>query len=411
MRRRGGALATNLQTERPRALFLSPESPYPMQGGGALRSASLLHYLGAHADVDLIVFREPSAPDPAKLLPPMLVRRVVTIELPVHRTGGAARAVRNAWRLARRTPPLVDRFAGFESQIAAAVAGQSYAVGVIEHFWCAAYWDQIAPVCRQTILDLHNIESVLHSRCAETERGATALAHAAFAAAALNLERAWLPRFTQVLVTSAPDAKLARERAPQARVTVYPNAVPLVPVPTRVPDQAVVFSGNLEYHPNISAVRFFRQEIWPLLREQWPALVWRLVGKNPHAIQTWISDDSRIEVRGPVDDAVSELARSQVAVAPILAGSGTRLKILEAWAAGVPVVSTTLGAEGLPVRSGEHLLLADSRVEFARAVSELLQDENLRVKLAAAGRRLVEKEFTWESAWKTLDFPVLLPTE
>src|SRR5689334_19243571 len=102
MRRRGGGLATNLQSERPRALFLSPESPYPTQGGGALRSASLLHYLAAHADVDLIVFRQPGTADPAQFLPPGLVRRVVTIDLPVHRTGGAARAVRNAWRLIRR---------------------------------------------------------------------------------------------------------------------------------------------------------------------------------------------------------------------------------------------------------------------------------------------------------------------
>jgi len=404
-------LATDLQSQRPRALFLSPEPPYPLHGGGALRSASLLHYLAAHANVDLIVFRQPGGPDPAKLLPPDLVRRVVTIDLPWHRTGGAARALRNAWRLARRTPPLVDRFAGFESQIAAAVAGQSYAVGIIEHFWCAAYWTQIAPVCRRTVLDLHNIESVLHSRCAETERGATALAHASFAAAALKRERAWMPRFSQILVTSDPDAKLARERAPRVQVTVYPNAVPMVPVPSQTPDQAVVFSGNLEYHPNISAVRFFREEIWPILREQWPSLVWRLIGKNPDAIRAWTSHDSRIEVRGPVDDAISELARSQVAVAPIRAGSGTRLKILEAWAAGVPVVSTTLGAEGLPVRDGEHLLLADSGVEFARAVSQLLKNEDLRVKLGAAGRRLLEKEFTWESAWKTLDFLVPGHTE
>jgi glycosyltransferase involved in cell wall biosynthesis len=75
------------------------------------------------------------------------------------------------------------------------------------------------------------------------------------------------------------------------------------------------------------------------------------------------------------------------------------------------VVSTTVGAEGLPVRSGEHLLLADSGVEFARVVSQLLQDENLRVKLGAAGRRLLEKEFTWESAWKTLDILVPSRTE
>jgi glycosyltransferase involved in cell wall biosynthesis len=374
-----------------------------MHGGGALRSASLLHYLAAHADVDLIVFRQPGARNPAEDLPAGLVRRVATIDLPHHRAGAVARTARNAWRLVRRTPPLVDRFAGFESQLAAALAGQSYAVGVIEHSWCAPYWNQIAPVCRETVLDLHNIESVLHARSAAAERGARRLAHAAFARAALQEEREWLPRFSRTLVTSTSDAKLARERAPGARVSVYPNALPLVPLPQLAPDHAVVFSGNLEYHPNISAVRFFREAIWPLLRNEWPNLVWRLVGKNPHAVKAWTSGDSRIEVIGPVDDAIAELARAQVAVVPIRAGSGTRLKILEAWAAGVPVVSTRLGAEGLPVEGGEHLLLADDAARFAAAVSRLLTNEDLRLKLGAAGRRLFVSEFTWQAAWKNLD--------
>ena len=110
----------------------------------------------------------------------------------------------------------------------------------------------------------------------------------------------------------------------------------------------------MEYHPNLTAVRFFRLEIWPRLRDRWPQLVWRLVGKNPKAVQRFTRGDPRIEVVGPVQDAVCELARSRVAVVPLLSGSGTRLKILEAWAAGLPVVSTTLGAEGLPVRDGEN---------------------------------------------------------
>ena len=92
-----------------------------------------------------------------------------------------------------------------------------------------------------------------------------------------------------------------------------------------------------------------------MLRERWPGLVWRLVGKNPEAVRRIHSGDPRIEVIGPVDDAVRELARARVAVVPLLAGSGTRLKILEAWAAGLPVVSTTIGAEGLPVHATESI--------------------------------------------------------
>ena len=88
----------------------------------------------------------------------------------------------------------------------------------------------------------------------------------------------------------------------------------------------------------------------------------------------------------------------------MLAGSGTRLKILEAWAAGLPVVSTTIGAEGLPVQHGETALLADGAAAFAEAVSRLLACTDLRWKLGSAGRLLLEKEFTWETAWKKLDF-------
>jgi glycosyltransferase involved in cell wall biosynthesis len=127
-----------------------------------------------------------------------------------------------------------------------------------------------------------------------------------------------------------------------------------------------------------------------------------LVGKNPQAVRAFTEGDSRIEVSGPVEDAIQELAQAKVAVVPLLAGSGTRLKILEAWAAGTPVVSTTIGAEGLPVQDSYHLLLADGAANFAAAVERLLACSELRGRLSAAGRSLLEKEFTWEKAWRRL---------
>ncbi|HEY7390251.1 MAG TPA: glycosyltransferase family 4 protein, partial [Bryobacteraceae bacterium] len=199
-------------------------------------------------------------------------------------------------------------------------------------------------------------------------------------------------------------AALIEPRAGKARLTVYPNAIPLAAVPEVERQHAIVFSGNLEYHPNVSAVRFFRQSVWPLLRERWPDLVWRLVGRNPCAVARWTGGDSRIEVTGPAEDSIAELARAEVAIVPLLAGSGTRLKILEAWAAGLPVVSTTLGAEGLPVSDGRHLLIADSVDNFGGAVSRLLESSALQRELAQAGRGLLESNFTWEKAWESLDF-------
>jgi glycosyltransferase involved in cell wall biosynthesis len=389
---------------RPIALLLSPEAPYPLAGGGALRTASLLEYVARRYQTDLIVFREPGAPDPASQLPAGLVRRVIVLDLAVNGRGFAARAWRNASRLVRYTPPLVDRFAGFAAEVESAVHGRRYDIGIIEHFWCAPYCAQIAPACARTVLNLHNVESVLHARCATFETGAIGYAHGVFRDAALALEREWLPRFSSVLAASTEDAERARAIAPRANVAVYPNSIPFTARPARGTDEAIVFSGNMEYHPNTDAVRYFRSAIWPLVRERHPALVWRLVGKNPQAVAAFTGGDPRIEVVGPVTDAVAELARSFIAVVPLRTGSGTRLKILEAWAAGLPTVSTTIGAEGLPARDGENVLLADTPGEFAGAVTRLLTCPNLRVTLGEAGRLLLEKEFTWESAWKMLDF-------
>jgi polysaccharide biosynthesis protein PslH len=389
---------------RASALLLAPEAPYPPAGGGSLRTASLVEHLARGYETDIIVFHEPGAEDPRKRFPAGLVRSVAVIELPAHRRSPAARVWRNAMRVTRRVPPLVDRFAGFGAAVEAAIGKRRYDLGIVEHFWCAPYGEQFEPACGRTVLDLHNVESVLHERCAAADGGAAGFAHRVFAEASRQMEREWLPRYGQVLAASHEDARAARAVAPGANLAVYPNAIPECAPPPRADEEAIVFSGNLEYHPNRSAVRFFAREIWPRLRAEWPRLVWRLVGKNPHAVMEFTAGDPRIEVTGPVGDAVAELARSRVAVAPLLAGSGTRLKILEAWAAGVPVVSTRLGAEGLGARDGEHLLLADGAGYFAAAVARLLACSDTRASLAVGGRLLLEKEFTWAAAWRRLDF-------
>src|SRR5262249_32284197 len=194
-----------------------------------------------------------------------------------------------------------------------------------------------------------------------------------------------------------------RPIAPGVPVLVYPNALPAAPAPPRNEEHVVVFSGNLEYHPNVAAVRFFRQHVWPRLSVEWPELRWRLVGRNPHAGRRYTSGDVRIEVTGEVPDAVRELARAEVAVVPLLAGSGTRFKILEAWAARAPVVSTRIGAEGLPVHGDEAILLADDPAEFASAVSRLLRSQPFRRQVGACGRALLEQQFTWNIVWQKLN--------
>lgn len=388
--------------DRPAALVLSPEAPYPTIGGGALRTASLLEYLSPRYDVDLLVFREPGARDPRAAVPHGRLRDVHVLELPEHRKDYAARVARNLLRLILGRPPLNDRFAGFGSRIRAVLSGRRYRLALIEHFWCAPYLADLAPHAERVVLDLHNIESELHRQLAGTEPLAMRPVFRRFAGCCRRMEQAWLPRFSLLLAASEQDAARLRAIAPKTPVAVYPNAIPLVPQPRCAENEVVAFSGNLEYQPNLSAVRFFRREIWPLLRARRPGLFWRLIGKNPQAVAKYLEGDPRIELVGPVPDAVEALAEASVVVVPLLAASGTRFKILEAWAAGRAVVSTHVGAEGLNARDGEHLVLADDPESFARAVLELLDAPEKRAALGRAGRILYEQQYSWPAAWRHL---------
>lgn len=387
---------------RQAVLVLSPEGPYPLVGGGQHRTACLLEYLARHYAVDLVLFRHPGEVDPAVALPAGMVRRVVTLELPRHSKHRVARAVRNARRLLCRMPPLNDRFSGFERKIEEFTRGERYAAGIIEHFWCAAYSAALAGLCSRLVLDLHNVESVLLERMAKVGNGPRKWMLRSFARAASSLERSLLPKFDLVLAASELDAALVAGKARPARVLVYPNTLPARPQPQVEEEEAIAFSGNFEYEPNRDGALWFAREIWPRLKARHPTLEWRLVGRNAERLRGLLGSQERIRICGAVEDPIGELARSKVAVVPLRAASGTRVKILEAWAAGRPVVSTTIGAEGLLAQPGQHLMRADTADEFARAVLQLLEQPERRRLVGQAGRRLFECCYTREVGWAVL---------
>jgi glycosyltransferase involved in cell wall biosynthesis len=367
-----------------RALFLSPEAPVAGAGGGGLRSASLLAYLRGRYAVEVLDFA-----------------------LRSHSKTALARAWRNIGRLARGVPPLFDRYSGYEAQLAARLGEAKYSLGVVEHFWCASYDPLLRKHCDRVVLDLHNVESELARTHARAARWPASWASARFAKAYQRLEKEWLPKFDAVLVTSQED----RRRVEHPRVIVYPNALPEIERPRAPEENCIVFSGNLEYHPNVEAVRWFRERVWERVRERCAGVEWRLVGRNPEAVARWVAADERIRVTGAVPDAVIELAKAKVCLVPLLSGSGTRFKILEAWAAGRAVASTSIGAEGLGARAGEHLLIADGAEDFGDVVERLWKDAGLRERLGAAGRKLYEERFTWPVVWRKLDQTLLAANE
>jgi glycosyltransferase involved in cell wall biosynthesis len=373
---------------KKQVLVVCPEAPYPVVGGGAQRISSLIEYFAARGfAIDVLTFVPCQAPEE-------LVRDVFCVPLPANGRSLAVRILRNAGRLARGVPPLIDRLAGFEAAIRAELGSRRYDLAVLEHFWVAPYVDLMRNFAGEVWCDLHNIESEFFRTLAAAGPGA-ALAHGRFARLSERLEAELLPKFDGCLVCSDRDA----ERVRGVRAVVFPNTIGWHERRETAKEDTLVFSGNMEYHPNQQAVRWFHGRIWPKLRSRFPELRWRLVGMHPEAVAGVVCGDRRIELTGFVADAMAEIARARLSVVPLLSGSGTRIKILEAWAAGTAVVSTTLGAEGLP----ECLRIADGAEAFERAVTELLGDGGERRRLEEAGRKVYEQRYHRQAGWGVLD--------
>ena len=370
-------------------MLVCPEAPYPVLGGGAQRISSLIEYFAARGyAVDVLTFVPCEAP-------PELVREILCVPLPANGRSLGVRILRNAGRLVRGVPPLIDRLAGFEAGIRAELGARRYTLILLEHFWVAPYVDLFRNYAGRVWCDLHNIESQFFRTLAAASGAGAALAHNRFARLSERLEADLLPRFDGCLVCSGEDAELVRG----VRVAVYPNTIGWYERQEVEKRDELVFSGNMEYHPNQQAVRWFHANVWPKLRSRFPGLRWRLVGMHPEAVSGVVCGDERIELTGFVPDAMAEIARARLSVVPLLAGSGTRIKILEAWAAGTAVVSTTLGAAGLP----GCLRIADGAEAFERAVAELLGDGGERRRLEDAGRKAYEQRFHRQAGWSVLD--------
>ena len=261
------------------------------------------------------------------------------------------------------------------------------------------------PELGPTIVDLDNLEDVkarlradlLVDQMRSSGARASVRSHLARYQARINasdwhrFQRSVSAQVEQVVIASDLDAA----RSGLSNVTVIPNTYPRPERPVGNPAAAgppiLLFQGNLEYPPNIDAAQWLATAIAPLVRAAVPAAEVRLVGR-PAVNVTQLHQEGVLTVVGEVPSMEDELARATVAVVPIRFGSGTRVKILESFAHRVPVVSTTLGAEGLDVEDGVHLLLADEPEELAAAAVRLLGDTELRVRLTeAAEQRYLER--------------------
>ncbi len=265
-----------------------------------------------------------------------------------------------------------------------------------------------APGSPAVLLDWHNIDSELMARYAsETKSLPKKLIASRTATLLQSLERTLLNVCDAHTVVSERDKAELLKHNPQANVRVVPNGVDVTAFAyyeTTPPGSNLLFVGSMDYHANVDAVLWFTREVWPVIAERFPALKFKIVGRSPaREVQMLASD--KIEVTGTVDDVRPFYAGACVVVAPLRVGSGTRLKILEAMSMGVPVIATSLGAEGIDVVDEENILLADSAESMVNAIARAVQDADLRGRLISAARRLVRERYDWaiigESLYRT----------
>jgi glycosyltransferase involved in cell wall biosynthesis len=209
-----------------------------------------------------------------------------------------------------------------------------------------------------------------------------------------------------VAFTSVDDAEQARALVPEIVSAVIPNGVDVDHFRRR-PDapadrSRAVFFGTLNYFPNQDGVRFLLSEIWPRIAGAVPGARLDVVGPHPTA-EVLACRGPRLDVTGPVDDVRVPLERAGVVVVPLRVGGGTRLKILEAMAMSRPVVSTTIGAEGIAATDGRDILIADDPAAFARAVQRVMEDPGLAARLGEGGRALVERRYSWVAVGAELE--------
>src|SRR5947207_2267991 len=259
-----------------------------------------------------------------------------------------------------------------------------------DHPHTALTWPQIKrvqPVAR-LVLDAHNVEAEIMERLADTAPRWQRKGLRWQAGRIQELERELARNVDLVLTCSERDAGAFRDMGAR-RVRVVPNAIPPLEAPLVAQRHDVVFVGSLDWRPNADAAVLLAKEIWPRCRALLPGARLVIVGRNPPLnVQALASHDVAIE--GSVPSVRPYLDRAFATAIPLRAGSGTRIKILEAWAAGVPVIASRIAAEGLPYEDGKDLILAEEPGEFARALVRLWRDQRLADELAAEGRKTVE---------------------
>jgi len=382
---------------RPRVLVVSPYHLHPPNHGSAVRLVNLIRELSDSCEIHVLIFSPHGEnPEEREALESYCSRISYHPLVPKLKPDpfGLRPAIAEVFRSDRAAAKIRDIIVAHDIDIVQ-----------LEHAELGQYRDA-APAGVPVVLTEHDVAFRSHRRRRKLgfhNRFAEARIVRSSTVDLLRLFRYEIQicrRVQQMYAMSKTDAKyLGRFLADgTSRLCVAPNAVNTKEFRAPDPDSVrhgVLFVGNFNHLPNVDALEFLLKDIWPLLRLRVPDARLTIVGANPSDRVRQITDQPGVTIEGEVPDPRPYYHRHLVMVAPIRAGSGTRLKILESFAAGIPVVSTTLGAEGIEAEDGTNILIADRAMDFAGAIERLLTDESLNTSISTAACELARDRYDW----------------
>jgi glycosyltransferase involved in cell wall biosynthesis len=374
-----------------RLLVLAPSYPYPVRDGTQLRVHHLFRRLPADVELDLLCF-DGDCGRPREL-PGPLRGSVHLLPYPERPVGLAA----SQWRqLFRRDPSMLWKFRSREmAEMTASLSRQAGAVLAVG-LQMGQYLHRVEPG-RPRLLDNYNVEWLILDRMADTRPPSRRWFWKLEARKLRRAERELIRAADVTIAISPVDRDGMLLLAPEASIVVVPNGVDvgyhgaIRPRPAGQPPVFVIV-GSFNWHVNEDAAVWFCGQAWPLVRRELPEARLLLVGKDPSEPVRALGSLPGVTVTGTVEDVRPFVEQATAALSPLRYGSGIRNKILESFAAGRPVVTTTVGCEGIPVEHGRHLLIADDAPGFAAACVRLAREPDVAARLAAAARALACEE-------------------
>jgi len=383
---------------RARILFLAQLLPYPPVCGGTLRSFYTLKRLCAAHDVTLLTFeRKPADKRHAELLRGHC-SEVIAVPMKRSRLANARWA---AWSLARRSCFMIDRDFTREMQnaVGAVLSERRFDLTYVDHLQMSQYVRGKRPGAR--VLDEHNVEWRIIQRIAETERRGLRKLFASVEWPKLReYELSVCEQYDAVsTVTEQDRATLLTENPRIGKVDCVPTGVDphaFRPVASAPGSKTILSVATMSWPPNEDAVLYFCSEIYPLVKRRVPEARLVLAGSRPAGAVKRLEADPSISVPGFVEDIHELASKCAVFIVPLRCGSGIRVKILNAMAMGLPVVSTTVGCEGIDVTDGENILIGDEPEVFASQVARLLEDPAERLRLGYTGREFIMRSHAWD---------------